>query len=152
MEIYGAMVMLAVSLVLLTVACDSVTWTISDFASSLNVKNSLMGAVLLPVFTNIVEYITAMTFVAQNKADLCVNSAYDSAITILLFLYPVVQLFSWYTGDDITYGIGSFSICALALTILVCTVALSGGNANWVVGAGIFGSYLAVALGYAVHT
>jgi Ca2+:H+ antiporter len=152
MEIIGAMVMLVASLVLLAVACDAVTYSVQDFATSFNISYALMGGVLIPIATNFVEYITAMFFVAQNKSDLCINSAYDGSVAVLVFLYPVVQLYSWYSGDDITYEIGSFGASGLALTISVCTIGLSGGNANWVVGGGILGAYIAVAAGYVVNT
>jgi Ca2+:H+ antiporter len=109
------------------------------------------GVILIPLFGGAVEYITAATFAMKNKMDLAVAVAMGSSLQIAMFAAPLLVLMGQVIGKPIDLEFKPFELLAVAIAVLITNSISSDGKSNWLEGAMLLVTYVAVGAAFFFH-
>lgn len=120
LSLYGALITLAVSTVLIAFCAECMVGAIN--AVSKMVSKEFIGLILLPIVGNAAEHATAVTVAIKDKMDLAIGVAIGSSLQIALLVLPVMVCVSWFgvgRPDVLTLNFDIFQISVLLIAILL---------------------------------
>lgn len=109
------------------------------------------GVILLPLFGNAAEHISAVTVAVKNKMDLSVSVAMGSSLQIALFVAPVLVLAGWVLHQPMTLDFGPLDLVAVGVSVLIANSISGDGRSNWLEGALLIAAYLVLGLAFYVY-
>jgi Ca2+:H+ antiporter len=114
---------------------------------ALGMSQAFIGLVLVAVVGGAAESLSAIAAGRKNKMDLSIGIALGSSIQIALFVAPLLVLLSWLIAPQpLTLAFHRAELGALLLTVLIGTVVVGDGRANWYKGVQLIVVYVAIAL------
>ena len=120
---------------------ESVTerWGLSDVFT---------GVILLPLLGGAAEYVTSVSMARRNKMDLAVSVVLSSTLLIALLVVPVLVLAGPFLGHAIDLNFGIYEVVAVTFSVVVCNLATTDGQSNWLQGVLLLAAYIILAAGF----
>lgn len=125
--------------------------TIDGFAAKSKMSEVFTSVIIIPYFSNIAEQVSAVIFAYRNKMDLCIGVTVGSAIQISQMVMPLICLFSWAMGRNMTLYFRAYETICLLLGVICVASVLQGGTTNWLVGIYLMAVYFMIAAGFYLH-
>ena len=116
-------------------------------AEDLGVPSGFLYTIIVPIVGNAAEHTSALIFSHRNKPDIAFGIAVGSSVQIALMVIPACVLIAWPMGKDLTLSFGSFLTCVYAASVVLLFTTISDGNSNWMKGALLITSYMAISVG-----
>jgi Ca2+:H+ antiporter len=142
-----ALVVLAVSAVLVGLASEVLVSSLRPALDVLHLSPLFVGLIVIPVVGNAAEHASAVVFAVRNKVDLTLEIAIGSSAQVALFIAPALVFISLLMGHPMDFVFSGFEIAAVALATLIVAVISLDGRSNWLEGAQLLGVYLILAVG-----
>lgn len=122
--------------------------SIDSAASELKMPTLFIGVILLPFFGNAAEHFTAVIVAGKDKMDLSLAIAIGSSVQIAVFVAPLMVVFAWAMGVDLSLEFGPLETAATFLSVLVANSILRDGTTNWLEGAMLLACYTILGLSF----
>ncbi len=106
------------------------------------------GVILLPLFGNAAEHISAVTVAIKNKMDLSVSVAMGSSLQIALFVAPVLVLAGWLLNEPMNLDFGPLDLVAVGVAVLIANSISGDGRSNWLEGALLIAAYIVLGIAF----
>ena len=122
--------------------------SIDSAATELKLPTLFIGVILLPFFGNAAEHFTAVIVAGKDKMDLSLAIAIGSSVQIAVFVAPLMVVFAWAMGVDLSLEFGPLETAATFLSVLVANSILRDGTTNWLEGAMLLACYVILGLSF----
>ena len=143
------------AIILLLVATMMVAWmahilvaSIEYAADEFGIPHLFIGVILLPLFGNAAEHMTAVTVAKKDKMDLSIGIAVGSSIQIALLVAPLMVLMGWALGIGMSLQFGLFETVVCLVAVLITNFIIQDGESNWLEGVMLLATYLIIAIAF----
>jgi Ca2+:H+ antiporter len=109
------------------------------------------GVILLPLISDTAGYVTVVRLALKNKMDLAVSTTTGDGLLVALFVAPVLILVGQTMGQPIDLNFNPFEVVAIAISVLVANLISFGGRSNWLDGALLIATYIALGVAFYFH-
>ena len=116
--------------------------SIVPFVESTGVSQVFVGLILIPIFSNVVDHIVAITVALKNRMDLSLTISIGSASQIACLVLPVVLLIGHLMGQSSGLVFTPIELVSLGAGLLLMVPVLLDGESNWLEGAQLLTCYL----------
>ncbi|EJO5348968.1 calcium/proton exchanger [Clostridium botulinum] len=137
-----------ISTILLYFISEKLIVNIQQVVSNYNISEEFIGIILIPILGNIGENIAAILCAAENKINLSLEIAIGSSIQIALFVTPILIIFSYILGFNMTLLFSSFQIIMAMIAAVMSFFIFQDGKTYWFEGAILIATYIIVAFAY----
>jgi len=139
---------LALTMIVVTVESQILVGTIEHAAASIGLSQMFIGLVVIAIITNIAEISTAVHFSVKNKLDVSIEIGLSSAIQIALFVVPILMLISQVFNFGFSLVFTPFEILAVMLAVFIVNYLSADGRCNWLEGAQLISVYTIIAIAF----
>jgi Ca2+:H+ antiporter len=117
--------------------------------TTLNISEAFAGLVIVAIAGNAVENVVGIQLAMQNTGDLAVSVVLNSSLQVAIALTPILVLVSFFLGGTpLTLQLPPLLVAALVLAVLLDTVIVLDGEANWLEGTALIGLYAIIATSF----
>ena len=116
--------------------------SILPFVEATGVSQLFIGLILIPLFSNVVDHVVAISVALKNRMDLSLTISVGSAAQIACLVLPVVVLVGWATGRPQGLIFAPLELVAMAVGLGLMVPVLLDGKSNWLEGAQLATCYL----------
>ncbi len=120
--------------------------SILPFVETTGVSQIFIGLILIPLFSNVVDHIVAVSVAMKNKMDLSLTISIGSAAQISCLVLPIIVLVSSMMGQPLGIIFTPAELIPFAAGLLLMIPVLLDGESNWVEGAQLLTSYAMIAM------
>ncbi|MDP6010162.1 MAG: calcium/proton exchanger [Candidatus Poseidoniaceae archaeon] len=117
-------------------------------ADEFGIPHLFIGVILLPLFGNAAEHMTAVTVAKKDKMDLSIGIAVGSSIQIALLVAPLMVLLGWAFGIGMSLQFGLFETVVCLVAVLITNFIVQDGESNWLEGVMLLGTYIIIAISF----
>ncbi len=143
-----AWTLLILATVLVGWMAEVLVHSIDSAANELKLPALFIGVILLPFFGNAAEHFTAVIVAGKNKMDLSLAIAIGSSVQIAVFVAPLMVVFAWLMGVNLSLEFGPLETAATFMSVLVVNFILNDGKSNWLEGAMLLACYVILAMSF----
>ena len=143
-----AWTLLILATILVGWMAETLVHSIDSAANELKMPTLFIGVILLPFFGNAAEHFTAVIVAGKNKMDLSLAIAIGSSVQIAVFVAPLMVVFAWAMGVNLSLEFGPLETAATFLSVLVANSILRDGTTNWLEGAMLLACYVILGLSF----
>ena len=143
-----AWILLILATVLVGWMAEILVHSVDDAAKGWGLPTLFIGVILLPFFGNAAEHFTAVIVAGKDKMDLSLAIAIGSSVQIAVFVAPLMVLFAWVMGVNLSLEFGILETAATFMSVLVANFMLNDGKTNWLEGVMLLACYLILALSF----
>ena len=140
-----ALLLLAASTGGMIVISELLVGSIAPFIEETGVSQVFIGLILIPIFSNVMDHIVAITVALKNKMDLSITISVGSAAQVACLVIPAVMLTAFATGQPMGLIFAPIELIALAIGLLLMVPVLLDGFSNWLEGVELLTCYLILA-------
>lgn len=137
--------LLLVATVAVSFQCDFLVEAIGPVTEQYKIKKAFVATVILPMVGNFSEEIAAVSIASKGKIDMAMGVCISSASQIALFAIPCCVLIAAALNRDLDLDFEVFQVKMLAMVILVLSICLQDGKANWLKGSMLISAYVILA-------
>ncbi len=142
-----AFLALALSSVMLALLSEILVGAVEETALGLGVSQAFIGIIILALIGGAPESVAAIAMARKNQLDVTMGIAVGSSIQIALFVAPVLMLSSYYIAPrPFDLVVGNAAVMLILLPVLIFSMVVADGKANWFKGAQLLSVYLLIAL------
>jgi len=113
-----------------------------------SISQEFLGIILIPLLGNSGENFSAIMCALKNKINLSLEIAIGSSIQIALFVTPLLIIFSFIIGVEMTFLFTGFQIVICVIAVLMSLLVFQDGKTYWFEGAVLIAIYMVVTLAY----
>ena len=143
-----AWILLILATVLVGWMAEILVHSVDDAAEGWGLPTLFIGVILLPFFGNAAEHFTAVLVAGKDKMDLSLAIAIGSSVQIAVFVAPLMVLFAWVMGVNLSLEFGILETAATFMSVLVANFILNDGKTNWLEGVMLLACYTILALSF----
>ena len=117
------------------VISETLVGSIEGFIEETGISQVFLGLILIPIFSNVVDHIVAITVALKNRMDLSLTVSVGSAAQVACLVIPTIVLVAAFTGQSGGMIFASVELVAMAVGLLMIVPVLLDGYSNWLEGA-----------------
>lgn len=140
-----ALLVLIASTTGIVFASELLVGTVTHFVEATGVSQVFIGLILIPIFSNVVDHMVAISVAMKNKMDLSLMVSVGSAVQVACLVLPIIILIGFMTGQTAGLVFTPVELFVLATGILLMVPVLLDGDSNWLEGAELLTCYFIVA-------
>ena len=148
MSVKDAWTLLILATIFVGVMAEILVHSIDAAASSWGLPELFIGIILLPFFGNAAEHFSAVLVAGKNKMDLSLGIAIGSSVQIAVFVAPLMVVFAWVMGVELSMDFGILETIVTFVSILIANMILSDGKSNWLEGAMLLACYVILGIAF----
>lgn len=142
-----ALLVLGLSSGLLAFLSEILVGSVEETARSLGLSKAFIGIVIVALIGGAPESVAAVAMARQNQLDLTMGIAVGSSLQIALFVTPVLILSSYFIAPHpFDLVVGNAAVMLVLLPVLIFSMIVTDGKANWFKGVQLLSVYLLIAL------
>ncbi|MCY6369553.1 calcium/proton exchanger [Clostridium ganghwense] len=145
---YILIIEIIINSVLLFVISEKLIFNIREMVNSYNLPQEFIGIILIPILGNMGENVSAIMCAAHNRVNMSLEIAIGSSIQIALFATPLLVIFSYFMGVEMTFVFSNFQIIMSGIAIGMSFFVFQDGKTYWLEGAILIAIYTMVTMGY----
>ena len=119
--------------------------SILPFIEATGVSQVFIRIILIPIFSNVVDHIVAITMAMKNRMDLSLTISVGSAVQVACLVLPSIMLIGMAMGQPTGLLFSPIEIISLAIGLLLMIPVLLDGFSNCFEGAALLTCYLILA-------
>ncbi len=130
-----ALVMLAVTTVIVALVSEIFIESLTQASSSLGISPAFTGFIVVALVGAAAEMTTAFSAAARNRLDMAVGIAFGSAAQIAMFVAPLLVLASYVMGPrpmNLEFWPGA--VIMMVIAVLIAAQVTAGGRSAWFLG------------------
>ncbi|MBD1868793.1 calcium/proton exchanger [Cyanobacteria bacterium FACHB-471] len=142
---------LLASTIAIAVESELFVGVVEQETSRLGLTPLFTGVILLPLISDVAGYVLVVRLAMKNQMDLAVATVTGDSLLIALFVAPILVFMGQAMGQPIDLNFNTFEVIALAITVIVSNLILSGGRSNWLDGAFLLATYFLLGVAFYYH-
>ena len=119
--------------------------SILPFVESTGISQVFIGLILIPIFSNVVDHMVAISVAMKNRMDLSLTISVGSAAQVACLVLPTVVLIGFAMGQSVGLVFSPIELISLGAGLLLMVPVLLDGDSNWLEGAELLTCYLILA-------
>ena len=119
--------------------------SVAPLIEETDVSEVFLGLILIPIFSNVVDHIVAITVALKNKMDLSLTISVGSAAQVACLVLPIIVLVSYAMGQPVGLIFEPIELVALGLGLAMMVPVLLDGSSNWMEGTQLLTCYVILA-------
>jgi Ca2+:H+ antiporter len=139
---------LAGSVLLAAVMSEFLVSGIEPVIKTIGVTETFLGAVFIPILTNLAEKTSSLRYALKNKINLPIEIGTSSAIQMALFVVPLLVFVSSSLSTPLTLVFTPFELAALLLAVMITNYLSADGVCNWLEGVQLMAVYAIIAVAF----
>ena len=139
------LVILAVSTGGMIAISELLVGSIESFIEETGVSELFLGLILIPIFSNVVDHVVAISVALKNRMDLSLTISVGSAAQVACMVVPVVVLVGFGMGERVGMVFAPIELIVLAAGLALMVPVILDGFSNWLEGAQLLTCYLILA-------
>jgi Ca2+:H+ antiporter len=144
-----AVLVLAVSGVLVGLMSEILVGSIEHAAQSIGLSEFFIGVIIVAIVGNVAEHWIAVWVARKDQMDLALNISLGSSTQIALFVAPLIVLLSFFFGDHpLALVFNGLELAGVALAVLIANRVTAEGSSNWFEGVQLLSVYLILAFAF----
>jgi Ca2+:H+ antiporter len=147
MSFWTILALLCVITVLMAGLSNALVINVFPVSAALNITPDLVSCIFLPIIGNVAELGTALIAARRGAVDLSLAVALGSSTQISLFLLPMAALFGWCVDVPFSFDFAPTFATAFFASVVVVALVVMDGEANWLKGCMLVGTYVVFAVG-----
>jgi Ca2+:H+ antiporter len=170
MSLWTLLILLVLVTLNMAVLSNALVLNVFPVSAALNITADLVSCVFLPIIGNIAELSTAVIAARRGAVDLSLAVAFGSSTQISLFLLPMAAMLGWAIGVPFSFDFSPtfttvraqtadtaaclrvltsarLSLQAFFASVIVVAVVVSDGEATWLKGIMLCGTYTIFCIG-----
>ena len=120
--------------------------SVLPFVASTGVSQVFIGLILIPIFSNVVDHMVAISVALKNRMDLSLTISVGSAAQVACLVLPIIVVVGVAMGQPTGLIFTPIELSTLAAALLLMVPVLLDGKSNWLEGAQLLTCYLILAL------
>ena len=148
MTVKDAWTLLILATIFVGIMAEILVHSIDAAASNWGLPELFIGIILLPFFGNAAEHFSAVLVAGKNKMDLSLGIAIGSSVQIAVFVAPLMVIFAWVMGVELSMDFGILETIATFISILIANMILADGISNWLEGAMLIACYVILGIAF----
>ncbi|CAF1304137.1 unnamed protein product [Adineta steineri] len=147
---------LILTTILIVCLCQFIVDSLEGAIEKLHISSSFTAAIILPLVSSIIEFVTCISCALKNKIELTIAVTQNSTSQILCFIAPITLAASnliFYTKSNgeanilLDFDFKSFDLISTIFSVAICNSVLNG-NSNWMQGIQLLLAYGTIATGF----
>jgi Ca2+:H+ antiporter len=122
--------------------------SIGPVVATLGLSQTFIGAILIPIITNLAEKASSIHYALRNKINLSIEIGTSSATQIALFVVPVLVLVSASLAGHLALIFTPFQLIAMLLAVMIINYLSADGVCNWLEGVQLMAVYAIIAIAF----
>ena len=147
MSFWTLLILLVLVTFNMAILSNALVLNVFPVSAALNITPDLVSCIFLPIIGNIAELSTAVIAARRGAVDLSLAVAFGSSTQISLFLLPMAAMLGWAIGVPFSFDFSPTFTCAFFASVVVVAVVVSDGEATWLKGVMLCGTYTVFAIG-----
>ncbi|SHH29154.1 calcium/proton exchanger [Clostridium grantii] len=127
---------------------EKLTYNIKQLIQVYNLSEEFIGIILIPILGNVGENFSAIMCAYQNKINLSIEIAIGSSIQIALFVTPLLIIFAFFTGTNMSLVFNNFQIIMSLIALAISYYVFQDGKTYWLEGAILLSVYIILTMAY----
>ena len=123
---------------------DLLVDSVVPFIETTGVSQIFIGLMLIPIFSNVVDHMVAISVALKNKMDLSITVSVGSAVQVACLVLPTVVLISYAMGQAGSLLFEPAEIAVLAVGLFLMVPVILDGESNWLEGIELLTTYLII--------
>jgi Ca2+:H+ antiporter len=119
--------------------------SIEPFIEETGISQVFIGLILIPIFSNVVDHMVAITVALKNRMDLSLTVSVGSAAQVACLVLPIIVLLAFAMGQPLGLVFAPVELIALGAGLLLMVPVLLDGFSNWLEGAELLTCYFILA-------
>ena len=140
------MLVLVVSTGGIVVISEYLVESILPFVESTGVSEVFIGLILIPIFSNVVDHMVAISVALKNRMDLSLTISVGSAAQVACLVLPAIVLVSYAMGQSAGMVFTAVELIPLGAGLMLMVPVLLDGESNWLEGAELLTCYFILAV------
>jgi len=121
-----------VAVLILTVFCARyLIRNVHGLVGASEITVTFTGLVLLPIITNVSNYIRTYGIAYNNDMDLAISLTLSASVDIAFFTLPILVLMGWFIGQPMSMDFPLMETMILDLSLFTMARLVEGGKSNW---------------------
>ncbi|MBE9179951.1 calcium/proton exchanger [Oculatella sp. LEGE 06141] len=142
---------LLISTIAVAFESDLFVGVVAQETSRLGLTPLFTGVILLPLISDVAGYVLVVRLALKNQMDLAVATVTGDSLLIALFVAPILIFVGQAMGQPIDLNFNTFEVIALAITVIVTNLIMSGGRSNWLDGMFLLATYFLLSVAFYYH-
>ena len=141
-----ALLVLGVSTGGIVLISEFLVSSILPFVEETGISEVFIGLIFIPLFSNVVDHLVAISTALKNRMDLSLTISVGSATQVACMMLPAIVLTSHVMGQSLGLIFTPVELMSLAAGLLLMSPVLLDGKSNWLEGAELLTCYMILAL------
>ena len=129
----------------IVVVSEYLVGSILPFVDETGISQVFIGLILIPIFSNVVDHIVAITVALKNRMDLSLTVSVGSAAQVACLVLPTVVLIAFAMGKSAGLVFTPLELASLGIGLVLMVPVLLDGESNWLEGAELLTCYFILA-------
>ena len=125
----------------MAILSNALVLNVFPVSAALDITPDLVSCIFLPIIGNIAELTTAVIAARRGAVDLSLAVAFGSSTQISLFLLPLAAMLGWAIDVPFSFDFSPTFTTAFFASVVVVAVVVSDGEATWLKGVMLCGTY-----------
>ena len=147
LSFWSILMLLVLVTFIMAILSNALVLNVFPVSAALNITPDLVSCIFLPIIGNIAELFTAVIAARRGAVDLSLAVALGSSTQISLFLLPCAAMLGWAIGVPFSFDFAPTFATAFFASVVVVAVVVMDGEANWLKGCMLIGTYVIFAVG-----
>ncbi|BBN20267.1 Ca2+:H+ antiporter [Marchantia polymorpha subsp. ruderalis] len=148
---WSSIIWLGILTFFISILSEYLVDAIQGAAEMWSIPVAFISVIILPLVGNAAEHGSAVVFAMKDKLDISLGVGIGSSTQISMFVIPFCVLVGWAFGIDMDLNFEIFETVTLFITVVVVTVMLQDGTANYFKGLMLILCYIMVGASFWVH-
>lgn len=143
-----ALMLMFIATLVVSVNSEYLVDTLQEVAEKSHIPKDFIGVILLPIAGNACEHAAALRFCFRDRPGLAIGIAVGSSTQVALFVIPFSVIVGYFLDVPLNLDFGVLNMGVMTFSVLVVTVLLLDGRANWFKGYVMISMYIFLAALY----
>ena len=144
----AAVVVLAVSAVLLAILSEELVGAINPFIAAFALTPFFVGVIVIPTIGNLAEQLVAVRLAVKDRIEFSIAVAIGASLQITLFVAPVLVFAGLVMHQPMDLVFAPLEVAAVAVAAVIAALVSLDGESNWLEGALLLGVYVILAVSF----
>ena len=116
--------------------------SIHGFIEETGISQVFIGLILIPIFSNVVDHVVAITVALKNRMDMSLTVSVGSAAQVACLVLPVIVLVGFATGHPMGLVFTPIELISMGVGLALMVPVLLDGSSNWLEGTELLTCYM----------
>ncbi|KAH8699196.1 putative vacuolar calcium ion transporter [Talaromyces proteolyticus] len=151
LSLWPSSIILLLATLGVTFCSDALVDSVDGIVETWHISRAFIGLIIVPIVGNAGEFTAAVSAARAGKMGLGVSLIVSATLQISLFVTPFLVICGWIIGKPMSLYFNTFETVVLSFSVIVVNCLVREGQANYLEGILLMGTYVIVGIAFYVH-